>query len=112
MTRRGWIVIGIGLVVALVLAGGVSYYASSAPDGLERVAEDVGFADAAEDSAAADSPLSDYGVSGIDDERVSVGLAGVIGVVVVGLVAFGLFWWLGRRSPASEESEPVPGAGP
>lgn len=112
MTRRGWIVIGIGLVVALVLAGGVSYYASSAPDGLERVAEDVGFADAAEDSAAADSPLSDYGVSGIDDERVSVGLAGVIGVVVVGLVAFGLFRWLGRSSPASEESEPVPGAGP
>jgi hypothetical protein len=93
--------IGIGLLLSMVLAGGVSYYASSSPDGLEKVAGDVGFLDSAEDSAAAGSPLSDYGVEGIADERLSVGLSGIIGVVLVGIVAFGLFLWLGRRSSST-----------
>ena len=49
----------LALLASLLVAGGVSYFASSNPDGLEYVAEKVGFADAAEDSATADSPLSD-----------------------------------------------------
>jgi cobalt/nickel transport protein len=36
-----WVALGI-LVVALLLAGVVSYYASSEPDGLNRVAQDTG----------------------------------------------------------------------
>ena len=32
-----------GLVVSLFLAGVISFYASSSPDGLEKVAEDIGF---------------------------------------------------------------------
>jgi len=31
------------LFVTLALAGGASYYASSSPDGLEKVATDIGF---------------------------------------------------------------------
>jgi hypothetical protein len=100
--RRGvWVLIGVGLVVSLLLAGVVSYYASSDPDGLEKVAGDIGFDETARDSAASGSPLSDYGVEGVSDERVSVGLAGVIGVVLVAVVAFGLFLWLGRRNARS-----------
>ena len=38
-----------GLLVALLLAGFVSFYASSDPDGLNRVAQDKGFADTEED---------------------------------------------------------------
>lgn len=96
--RKGvWIIVGIGLAASLLLAGVVSYYASSSPDGLEKVAEDIGFIDSAEDSAVADSPLSDYGVSGVADERLSVGLAGVVGVLLTAAIAFGLFMWLGRR---------------
>lgn len=76
---------------SLAIAGALSFYASSHPDGLEKVAEDKGFLDTAKDSAVSNSPLADYGVSGLDNERLSVGLSGVIGVIVTGLVAFGIF---------------------
>ncbi len=96
--RRGvWMIVSLGLAVSLVLAGVVSYYASSSPDGLEKVAEDIGFLGSAENSAVASSPLSGYGVSGVADERLSVGLAGVIGVLLTASIAFGLFTWLARR---------------
>lgn len=78
-------------IASLAVAGVLSYYASSQPDGLEKVAEDTGFLDTAEDSAVSGSPLADYGVSGVDSERLSVGLSGVIGVLVTALVAFGIF---------------------
>lgn len=86
----------IGLAVSLVLAMFVSFYASSQPDGLEKVAEDIGFIDTAEDHALGDSALADYGLAGVENERVSVGIAGAIGVVVTAIVAFGGFALLAR----------------
>ena len=85
-----------GLVVSLVLAGGVSYYASSHPDGLEKVAGDIGFLDSAKESAVEDGPLAGYGVAGVENERISGGLAGVIGVASTAAVSFGLFYALRR----------------
>lgn len=82
------------LVVSLLLAGVVSFYASSNPDGLEKVAETVGFIETAEDHAIADSPLADYGVKGVDNERLSVGLSGVIGVLGTAGISVGLFYFL------------------
>jgi hypothetical protein len=109
--RTVWAVIGAGLVISLLLAGIVSYYASSSPDGLEKVAEDIGFIADAEDSAVAGSPLSDYGVSGVSDERLSVGIAGIVGVLLTAVVAFGLFHWLGRRNAAAApEASPADAA--
>lgn len=96
--RTVWLFVGIGLAVSLVLAGVASYYASSAPDGLEKVAGEIGFGESAQDSAASGSPLSDYGVTAVSDERLSVGLAGVIGVLLTGIIAFGLFHFLARRN--------------
>lgn len=96
--RAVWVFIGIGLAVSLLLAGVVSYYASSSPDGLEKVAGDLGFLDSAKDSAASGSPLSGYGVESVGHERLSVGIAGVIGVLLTAAVAFGLFLWLARRN--------------
>lgn len=87
----------IGLAVTLLVAGVASYYASSSPDGLEYTAEDTGFLDSAQDSASADSPLADYDVSGVDNERLSVGLAGILGVLVVLLLATALTTVLKRR---------------
>lgn len=78
-------------IASLIIAGGVSYYASSNPDGLEKVAEDVGFLDTAKDSAVSGSPLADYGISGLDNARLSVGLSGLIGVLVTGAVAYLVF---------------------
>lgn len=108
MSRRGFLVAG--LVVALLIAGVGSYYASGSPDGLERVAEEVGFAETAEDSPTADSPLADYGVEGVDDERLSGGLAGVIGALVVLLLMGGLAYAVRRRgSTGSADSAPTSG---
>lgn len=84
-------------LIAIALAGGASYYASSHPDGLEKVADEKGFLNTAKDSAVADSPLSDYGIVGLDNERLSVGLAGVIGVVATALVALALFGLLRKK---------------
>jgi cobalt/nickel transport protein len=74
-------------LVTLLLAGVLSFYASSSPDGLEKVAERIGFIDTAKEHAISDSPLADYGVKGVDNDRVSVGLSGVIGVLITGGVA-------------------------
>ena len=92
--RRWWIAV---VAVSLVLAAGVSFYASSQPDGLERVAEDEGFVGAADDQQLADGPLADYGVDGVDDARVSVGLAGAAGVLVTLACGAGLFRLVRRR---------------
>lgn len=86
-----------GALLSLLLAGVVSFYASSHPDGLEKVAGDVGFIETAKDPATAGSALADYGVKGVDNERASVGVAGVIGVAATGAVATGLFIFLGKR---------------
>jgi cobalt/nickel transport protein len=88
--------VAVGLALSLVLAGGVSYYASSHPDGLEKVAGDIGFLDTAKESAVEDSPLAGYGVAGIENERISGGLAGVIGVASTAAISFGLFYALRR----------------
>jgi hypothetical protein len=95
----------VGLLVALVVAGVGSYYASSHPDGLEWSAEKEGFLDTARDSATADSPLADYAVSGVDDGRLSGGLAGVIGVAVTLALAGGVTLLLRRRSGGRVDDE-------
>jgi hypothetical protein len=84
-------------LVAAFLAGAISFYASSHPDGLEKVAETKGFLDTARDSAVSGSPLADYGVSGITSERLSVGLAGLLGVAATALCAFALFLLLRKK---------------
>ncbi len=101
--RVAWIVV-VGLLLSSVLAGVVSFYASSQPDGLERVAEDKGFLGNAQDSATKDSPLADYGVKGVENERLSVGLAGLAGVGITLVAAFGLFYALGRKRPEDPDS--------
>ena len=101
MTRRrtrGFLLAG--LLLALLIAGVGSYYASGHPDGLEWSAEEEGFLDTARDSAAADSPLADYSVAGVDDGRLSGGLAGVIGVATTLALAGGLTLVLRRRAAA------------
>ena len=100
-TRRFFVV---ALLVSLLVAGVASYYASAHPDGLEHVAEQTGFIDSAEDSATSDSPLADYQTSGVDDARLSGGLAGVIGVVVMLVLSTGLFWLVRRRDPTTPTS--------
>jgi hypothetical protein len=90
------------LVVALVLAGVVSFYAASSPDGLTKVSLDKGFADTETDHHAADGPFAGYGSSFIDNERLSGGVAGVVGVLAVLALAGGLTYVVRRRRSESE----------
>ena len=99
LTNRKFYIIG--FVVSLFLAGVVSFYASSSPDGLEKVAQDIGFIDTAKDHTNADGALADYGVKGIDNERASVGVAGIIGVIGTAVVA-GLGFKLIARKPKKD----------
>ncbi len=99
--RTRWFILA-GVLVALLLAGFASYYASSAPDGLEKIAADHGLDAGAKDSATADSPLADYSVSGVSDQRLSGGLAGVIGVGVTLAVAGGFFLLVRKRKPEQD----------
>jgi len=95
-SRVQWVA---GLVVALLLAGGISHYASSSPDGLQHVATETGFSDTATEHVVADGPLADYRFAGVTDDRLSGGLAGVVGTGVVLVLASGLTWALHRPRP-------------
>ncbi len=94
------------LGVTVLLAGVVSSFASSSPDGLERVAGDHGFLDRARASVSAASPLGDYAVAGLDG-AVSVGLAGLAGVAAT--VALG--WLVSRVAVSRRTSRSLPGPG-
>ncbi|MFL6171021.1 MAG: PDGLE domain-containing protein [Ornithinibacter sp.] len=92
-----------GLAVSAFIAGVVSFYASRHPDGLTYVAQSLGFADTGRGSPTAGSPLAGYTVSGVGDARLSGGLAGLLGVAVVGLLMTGLVLLLRRRGSRSED---------
>ncbi len=87
----------VGGIVAVLLAAVVSFYASSAPDGLNRVAEDHGIAAGEQESATAGSPLADYALSGVDNDRLGTAMAGLAGVAVTAAVGFGMFQLLRVR---------------
>ena len=81
----------LALAVAIGLATAVSPFASSSPDGLERVAEEKAFLDQGRLHAVQeDAPVPDYAFPGVEDERLATGLAGFVGVLVVFAVGSGL----------------------
>lgn len=86
-----------GILVSIFVAGFISYYASAQPDGLEKVAGDKGFLDTAKDSVNSGSFLADYGVAGVSNERLSVGLSGVIGVFATLAVSLVIFKAIARK---------------
>ena len=105
MDRRLRWFLGAGLAVALIVAGVLSGFAASDPDGLERVAIEEGFDETADEHPLADSPLADYAVEGVEDERLSTGLAGVIGVAITVVVAGGLFYGIRLYGKARRSRE-------
>jgi len=85
-----------GLGLTLVLAGIVSFFASSNPDGLEAVAENHGFLDQATHHVFGSWALADYG----DVGGIPVGVAGIIGVGLVLLIAGGVAYAARGREKA------------
>jgi len=91
MKRKWWIV---GLLIALAVAL-ISPLASAWPDGLERVAEDKGFSEDAQDAPY--EAIPDYVLPGVGNEAVATILAGIVGTLVVFGLAYGLGALLRKR---------------
>lgn len=89
------------LLLALLVAGGASYYASNHPDGLNFVAQKAGFIDQEKTSAVSRGPFAGYETKGVHDQRLSGGIAGVVGCLMVLGIGGGLFWALRRRDEPS-----------
>ena len=78
-----------GLAITVFMACVLSIFASRAPDGLDRVSEDQGFASKAEGKEVIHSPLPDYAMPGIEDGRLATALAGLVGVLIILGVTYG-----------------------
>lgn len=94
--RKKWLIL---LAVTVLIAVLLSPFASSHPDGLERVAEDLGFLEQAEE-AYASSPLSEYEVPWNVPGILKVGLAGLAGVVLMLAVLIAIGKWMARGKDA------------
>ncbi|HET6692169.1 MAG TPA: PDGLE domain-containing protein [Miltoncostaeaceae bacterium] len=93
----------LALALAVGLATAVSPFASSHPDGLERVAIDQGFIGAGAGHPAQDaSPIAGSAFPGVRDPRVATGAAGFVGTLGIFALGSGIAWTLrrGRRARA------------
>lgn len=82
-----------GIGIALLLAI-LSPLASSNPDGLEKVAEDLGFLSKGQGPLY--NIIPDYVFPGIHDEKLATIIAGVLGVLLIASVA--LFTYHGKKN--------------
>ena len=92
---RGWVIAGVAISLLVVL---LSPLASAFPDGLERVAADLGFIGMAQSAPFAILP--DYTVPFLGETPLSTILAGAAGVIIV----LGLVFIAGRS--LQKKSEP------
>ncbi|HSL28115.1 MAG TPA: energy-coupling factor ABC transporter permease, partial [Anaerolineales bacterium] len=78
---RGWVVAGVLVSLAVVL---LSPLASADPDGLERVASDLGFLNRG--ASAPYETIPDYTLPFLGETTLSTIFAGTIGIIVVGVI--------------------------
>lgn len=98
MDRRTWCFVLGALLLSAALAAFVSPFASSAPDGLDKLAEEQQFAERAEGKAARlHAPLAQYKVCGVQNGAVSTALAGAAGTLFVFACGWGLSKAVARR---------------
>ena len=90
---RGWVVAGLAISLLVVF---LAPFASANPDGLERVAIDLGFIETA--SVASYQILPDYTIPFLGKGGLSTILAGVVGMLVVAVLAWGVVLLTRRRA--------------
>lgn len=84
-----WLAAGLLILIAGTSLLGI--FASESPDGLEKVAEEMGFAAHETDHPPVNGIAPDYSVPGISNDKLSGGLAGLGGIVLT----FGITWGVG-----------------
>jgi cobalt/nickel transport system permease protein len=83
---RSWL---IPVIAILLIASVLSLFASAFPDGLEKVAEDIGFIKLADNvRVSIPTPFADYGIGGLGE--IGTSIAGLLGSGVCFAVAFGI----------------------
>ena len=96
--NKNMIFIRITIISIFLIAMGLSLAASSFPDGLEKVAENLGFMDKATDTLSEDFFLiPDYVVRGIGSEKLQTSLAGLFGILII-FALFALVYLIYRAS--------------
>jgi hypothetical protein len=94
--------LALGLAVAVGLAVFASPYASSSPDGLEKVAGTKGFLDDGRlHPLQQSSPVPDYAFPGVHDARLATALAGLVGTLLLALVATAIVMLARRRATSA-----------
>jgi len=101
-----------GLLVAIALAMLVSGFASSAPDGLNKVAEDHGIAGYAKEHLFENGPLAGYAVKGIGNDRIGTAISGLVGVLVTFGLGLALFALVRAMRPGKDKDAAAPSRGP
>jgi cobalt/nickel transport protein len=91
--RETFLALGIALAIAIFL----SPFASSWPDGLEKVAKDLGFIEKGEGAEVLKAPIPDYKFPGLDSEGVSTALSGTLGTLAMFGIGFGVARLLRRK---------------
>jgi hypothetical protein len=91
----------LALAVAIGLGTAISPFASSSPDGLEKVATEQAFIDDGQlHSVQDESPIPDYAFPGVNNDRVATGLAGFAGTLLVFGLGYGIAT-IARRRPTT-----------
>ena len=97
----GFVLIGFGIALLLTLF--LSPFASTSPDGLEKVAETKGFAEKGESwKFWKYAPLPDYAIPWIKNEKVSTALSGLIGTLAIFFLAFGIGRLIKKSPPGKK----------
>jgi len=103
--------LAVGVIAAVLIGGGLSYFASSAPDGLEKSQEELGAAEPAHGVVAAPPSLfQEYKLRWLGEGFWANAAAGVLGSLLV----MGLLLGLGRllRRPPAPAAAPQEGDSP
>lgn len=79
-----------GVLVALLFAVVISQFAASDPDGLQKVAEQTGFASSQQRHAFSSGVFAGYATAGVGNETLSLAVAGATGVAITLVVGTGI----------------------
>jgi cobalt/nickel transport protein len=105
MKKQWKSIVLVGIGVSLLLATFISPFASSSPDGLEKVAENHGFLTKSEAPGVAvweHAPIKDYAMPGVKSEGAATGIAGFVGALGTFFLAYGFALIVrGRKSGAA-----------
>jgi cobalt/nickel transport protein len=90
------------LIIAIVIAVFMSPLSSSWPDGLERVAQNIGFIERSKQVPVMKAPMPDYIFPGLKNEMLSTALSGVLGTVIMFGIGYALARLLKKRKGSPE----------